>query len=207
LGSQPPPLNLLQIDGLHGSRLSGPGGGLKDPGAAQSKGACGPPSEVMLMAPTFVAIDVETANPDRSSLCQLGAVRVEDGAIAESGLDVPGWLTRVGQPIDPTNVRIAQEGNPDGPMAGEVVVFTGALAIRRAEAAKRAAGLGCEVRDSVSEKITVLVVGQQDLERLGGYTKSTKQRKAERLIVQGSPISILSEADFMRLTACAARER
>lgn len=126
-------------------------------------------------------------------------------AIAESGLDVSGWLTRVGEPIDPQKVRVAQEGDPDGPLAGEVVVFTGALSMRRAEAAKYAARLGCEVRDSVSEKITMLVVGQQDLERLGGYTKSSKQRKAERMIIQGVPISILSEADFMRLTDGAAR--
>jgi len=120
-------------------------------------------------------------------------------AIDESRLDVPGWLTRVRQPIDPQRSRIPQQGNPEGPLAGEVIVFTGALSIPRAEAATRAAQLGSDVRDSVSAKTTMLVVGQQDLEKLGGYTKSSKQRKAEALVLQGAAISILSEADFMRL--------
>lgn len=121
-------------------------------------------------------------------------------AIDESGLDVPGWLSRTRQPIDPQRSRISQEGDPNGPLADEVIVFTGALSIPRAEAASLAAQLGCDVRDSVSVKTTMLVVGQQDLERLGGYTKSSKQRKAEDLVQQGAEISILSEADFMRLT-------
>lgn len=121
-------------------------------------------------------------------------------AIDESGLDILGWLNRVRQPIDPQRSRISQEGSPEGPLAGEVVVFTGALSILRAEAATRAAELGCDVRDSVSAKTTMLVVGQQDLKKLGGYTKSSKQRKAEKLVLQGAVISILSEADFMPLT-------
>ncbi len=119
-------------------------------------------------------------------------------AIDEAKLDIVGWLARVRQPIDPQRSRISQEGNPEGPLAGEVIVFTGALSIPRTEAAMRAAQLGCEVRESVSAKTTMLVVGQQDLEKLGGYTKSSKQRKAETLVRQGATISILSEADFMR---------
>jgi DNA polymerase-3 subunit epsilon len=117
----------------------------------------------------------------------------------ESGLDVPGWLTRVRQPIDPHAARISQDGNPEGPLAGQVVVFTGALSIPRNEAAARAAQLGCDVRTSVSANTTMLVVGQQDLEKLGGYSKSSKQRMAEQLAMQGAAISILSEADYMRL--------
>lgn len=121
-------------------------------------------------------------------------------AISATGLDISGWLERVRRPIDPERLRITQEGNPDGPLAGEVVVFTGALSIPRAEAAGCAAALGCDVRNSVSAKTTLLVIGQQDVEKLRGYTKSSKQRKAEELIAQGVMISILSEADFMRLS-------
>jgi DNA polymerase-3 subunit epsilon len=120
-------------------------------------------------------------------------------AMEESGLDLPAWLSRVRRPIEPQGASIAQEGNPDGPLAGEVVVFTGALLIPRAEGATQASRLGCDVRTSVSGKTTMLVVGQQDLERLGGYTKSSKQRKAEELVRHGAAIAILSEADFMRL--------
>jgi DNA polymerase-3 subunit epsilon len=53
-------------------------------------------------------------------------------ASSESGLDVEGWLRRVRQPIDPTasgsGAAIRREGNPEGALYGEVLVFTGALA-------------------------------------------------------------------------------
>lgn len=78
-------------------------------------------------------------------------------------------------------------------------MFTGSLTIPRGEAATRAAALGCDVRNTVTSKTTILVVGQQDLARLGGYEKSSKQRKAEELISDGATITILGEDDFMRL--------
>jgi DNA polymerase III subunit epsilon len=121
-------------------------------------------------------------------------------AMRETGLDISGWLRRVRQPIDPQASRVSREGSPEGPLSGEVVVFTGALSsMLRTQAAELAAGLGCDVRNSVTSKTTMLVVGQQDLSKLGGYTKSTKQRTAEKLISEGAEITILSEADFRRL--------
>src|SRR5262249_8744124 len=51
-------------------------------------------------------------------------------AMAQSGLDLNGWLTKVRQPIDPSpRERIARNGNPKGELYGEVLVFTGALTI------------------------------------------------------------------------------
>jgi DNA polymerase-3 subunit epsilon len=120
-------------------------------------------------------------------------------AMDESGLDIAAWLQRVRQPIDPAKSRVSQDGNPEGSLAGEVIVFTGALSLPRAEVAARAAALGCDVRNSVTSKTTMLVVGQQDLAKLGGYSKSSKQRKAEELISQGAAIAVLGEEDFMRL--------
>ncbi len=120
-------------------------------------------------------------------------------AMRDTGLDIPAWVRRAQQPIDPGSVQISREGNPDGILAGEVVVFTGSLTIPRGEAATRAAALGCDVRNTVTAKTTILVVGQQDLARLGGYEKSSKQRKAEELISQGVAITILGEDDFMCL--------
>ena len=91
------------------------------------------------------------------------------------------------------------EGNPDGPLHGEVVVFTGALSIRRSEAAQLAATAGCEVDPSVTKVTTLLVVGDQDIRRLAGHEKSSKHRKAEELISKGRTIRILIESDFKRL--------
>jgi hypothetical protein len=45
----------------------------------------------------------------------------------------------------------------------------------------------------------MLVVGQQDLRALSGYTKSSKQRKAEDLARQGVGIRILGEDDFRHI--------
>ncbi len=120
-------------------------------------------------------------------------------AMHDTGLDIPAWVHRAQQPIDLGSVQISRDGTPDGILAGEVVVFTGSLAIPRGEAATRAAALGCDVRNTVTAKTTILVVGQQDLARLGGYERSSKQRKAEELISQGAAITILGEDDFMRL--------
>jgi hypothetical protein len=39
-------------------------------------------------------------------------------AMAQSGLDLNGWLTRVRQPIDPSLERIARNGNPKGELCG-----------------------------------------------------------------------------------------
>lgn len=123
-------------------------------------------------------------------------------AMAHANLDLEGILERVSQPINPslsTAVPIRREGNPEGPLFGEVVVFTGALDIPRREAANLAASVGCEVASSVSKKTTLLVVGDTDVQRLAGHAKSSKHRKAEELIAMGHPIRILRETDFKRL--------
>ena len=116
-------------------------------------------------------------------------------------LDIDGWLRRVKQPITSSTSAqsIRREGNAEGPLYGETVVFTGALAIPRQEAAHLAANVGCDVMSGVTKKVTILVVGTQDKNKLNGYEKSSKQRKTEALIRQGMDIQILSEQDFSGL--------
>lgn len=121
-------------------------------------------------------------------------------AMKETGLDLPGWLTRLEQPIDPETAKpIAFDGNPDGPLFGEEIVFTGALTLHRREAAALAAKAGCEVAPGVKKSTTLLVVGDQDVRKLAGHEKSSKHRKAELLISKGQRIRILRESDFLRL--------
>ena len=62
-----------------------------------------------------------------------------------------------------------------------------------------AAEAGCGVANNVSKKVTMLVVGTQDMSKLKGYEKSTKHRRAEALIEKGVDIQILSESDFADL--------
>ena len=124
-------------------------------------------------------------------------------AIEKTGLNLEAWLKRVNQPIDPQNSScgsaIKRDGNPDGELYGEVLVFTGALEIRRREAADVAANIGCTVASGVTKKTTLLVVGDQDVTKLAGKSKSSKHLKAEQLIAKGHRIRIIKESDFKEL--------
>ncbi len=126
-----------------------------------------------------------------------GLVLIE--AIKKTGLTVNDWLARVNQPLDlkkQQSSSIKFEGNPDGPLFGEVLVFTGKLKLTRVEAAKLAADMGCTVHPGVNKQTTILVLGDQDDWKLAGFEKSSKQRKVEALIGKGRQIKIISEATF-----------
>jgi len=128
-------------------------------------------------------------------------------AINETGLDLTGWIRRVRQPIDPqacsSAAAIRREGNPEGALYGEVLVFTGALAMPRREAADLASAIGCQVASGVTKETTILVVGDQDIKRLAGHEKSSKHRKAERLAREGQSLRILRESDFRQMVKLA----
>lgn len=136
------------------------------------------------------------------------AAQVLVAAAEKSGLDIDGWLKRVRQPIDLTKGRsysekIERDGNPEGALYGEVLVFTGALTIPRREAADLAAAIGCRVAAGVTKETTLLVVGDQDIKKLAGHEKSSKHRKAEELIKKGAAIRVLQESDFRELARLA----
>lgn len=130
-------------------------------------------------------------------------------AMEESGLSVEQWLERARHPIHSSGQtghgehtfppQVKRSGNTAGRLFGEVVVFTGALSISREGAAEIAAEAGCQVDDGVTKHTTMLIVGDQDLQRLAGHNKSTKHRKAEDLISKGQCIRILGESDFLRV--------
>jgi DNA polymerase-3 subunit epsilon len=122
-------------------------------------------------------------------------------ASAETGLSPEQWLFRVTQSIDPAGHGHKRDGNPDGELFGEVLVFTGRLVVPRREAADSAAAAGCRVDGDVMKDTTLLVVGNQDLRRLAGHEKSSKHMKAEQLICKGQPIRILGEGDFMHIVS------
>lgn len=114
----------------------------------------------------------------------------------ESGIDLDSWVKRINQPIAPITEN---EINPDGTLFGEILVFTGELEIPRREAAKMASQIGCQVASNVTKKTSILVVGDQDVSKLAGHKKSSKHRKAEQLILNGSSIRIIRETDFKEM--------
>jgi len=119
----------------------------------------------------------------------------------KTGIDLHSWLKRVEQPIDPSksSFNTSRDGNPEGCLYGEVLVFTGALEIPRREAADMATIIGCSVANGVTKKTTILVVGDQDVKKLAGHEKSSKHRKAEELIQKGQVLRIIRESDFKEL--------
>jgi DNA polymerase III subunit epsilon len=126
-------------------------------------------------------------------------------AIEATGISVLDWLVRVRLPIRPVPAGAEYDPNPEGPLYGEVVCFTGALTIPRRDAAALAADAGCTVGDGVTRHTTLLVVGDQDVRKLAGHELSSKHRKAELLIAKGQPIRILTENDFRRISQLDSR--
>lgn len=122
-------------------------------------------------------------------------------AIQESKTNVSEWCEKSEKFPSSAAARsyTKLEANPDGPLYGNVVVFTGALSIPRQEAAKLAAFSGCEIGAGVTKQTSLLVVGDQDIRALAGAEKSSKHRKAEELIAKGQAIRIICESDFERL--------
>lgn len=120
-------------------------------------------------------------------------------AMQQTGRSIDDWLLRIKKPIDEQAHVIGQPGRPEGPLHGEVIVFTGALSMPRCDAARMAAEAGCDVAEGVTKHTTLLVVGDQDIQKLAGHDKSSKHRKVESLIAKGQAIRILCERDFRQM--------
>lgn len=126
------------------------------------------------------------------------AAQVMLAAIDKTGLDLESWVSQATKPIGGS---VQRDGDPEGELSGEVLVFTGSLLMPRREAATLAASVGCTVGERVTKKTTLLVVGDQDISKLGGKNKSSKHLKVEMLILKGQKIRILGETDFKKLLA------
>jgi DNA polymerase-3 subunit epsilon len=133
-------------------------------------------------------------------------------AMDETGLSLSQWLVRVQQPITPPERSLERSkwpapckraGAVNGPLFGEVVVFTGSLATAREQAADTAAAAGCRVDGGVTKQTTILVVGERD-SGFGNHAKSAKSVKAEQLIRKGQRIRILGEGVFLRMVQASA---
>ena len=94
------------------------------------------------------------------------------------------------------------------PLAGQLVVFTGKLSsLGRKEARALVTRLGGETADDVNARTTMLVIGAEGFGPTAERDKSNKLKRAEELNAQlgaaASPIRIVSEEDFCRLTGVA----
>lgn len=90
--------------------------------------------------------------------------------------------------------------NPDHPLYGKNIVFTGELHVDRKTAWQLAANVGGIVKSSVSKKTHFLVVGHQDTNLVGDDGMSTKEETAYALNASGTAqIQIIGEDKFFEL--------
>jgi|SRR6185437_11386972 len=87
------------------------------------------------------------------------------------------------------------------PLFGKSVVFTGKMAhLERKSAQELVKKLGGYAPGSITAKTDFLVIGDEGSALLGQGAKSTKQKDAEKLISAGSPLRIITESEFLRLS-------
>ena len=134
-------------------------------------------------------------------------------AINETGVSFQSWVDDLGYETTSGDAlarprrrpsyagKHARKGDGDGPLLGDVLVFTGSLTLPRALAAEKAAVAGADVADGVTKKTTILVVGDQDLRLTKGQDKSSKHRKCEEMIAKGQRIKIVGESDFLLMVS------
>ena len=130
--------------------------------------------------------------------------------LSKATADAKGWRSAGHQvparqdwalwPQEGENPDPNPEADPAHPLFGELVVFTGNLAISRQDAKNRAAHAGARTASRVTRSTTVLVVGDgfaaADL-RTGRLT--SKAQRVLRMQEAGTPISILSEGEFLQM--------
>jgi DNA polymerase III subunit epsilon len=95
----------------------------------------------------------------------------------------------------------AADADPAHPLFGQVVVFTGALSIRRQDAWDAVAACGAAVEKGVNKRTTMLVVGDGFSGHDPAEFWTGKAEKAVRWREKGHRIEVLTEGDLLDLLA------
>lgn len=89
---------------------------------------------------------------------------------------------------------------PENPFFEKTVVFTGTLqSMIRKEAQVKVLEIGGECGSGVTSQTNFLIVGEQDYQKYGEGFKSSKMKKAEKLLSQGKEIELLTEGQFLQM--------
>jgi len=97
----------------------------------------------------------------------------------------------------PAPAAVIVDLDPNDPVRGRSFVFTGKMATMKREDAQAAVvGRGGTAPDDVSKKLDYLVIGDEASALTGGGDKSSKHKKADKLVKGGAALKIISEADF-----------
>lgn len=134
-------------------------------------------------------------------------------AIQQTGTPIEEWIVCAYMPEPNINEEesgnrfffrpddgVKLEGDPNGLLYGEELVFTGTLSIPRAKAAQLAAAAGCRVTAGVTRETDFLVIGDKDIRTIrAGNKRSSKHQKVLDMIKKGYKVRILRESDFYEL--------
>jgi DNA polymerase-3 subunit epsilon len=86
--------------------------------------------------------------------------------------------------------------DPDHPLYGQVMVFTGALSLTRAEAWEWAASVGAVPDERITKKTTILVIGDGFAGQSAEEFTTGKAKKAVEALAKGQKIEVFTERDF-----------
>lgn len=129
---------------------------------------------------------------ERQDLAGLHSLGDKSGeAIAQGLRDQAALIDRLLQHVE---VAADAQAAQVGPLVGQVVVFTGALAVmKRADAQKWVVERGGLAGSDVTAETTLLVVGGDELE---AAQPSSKLKKARKLQSTGGSVEIVAEHEF-----------
>ncbi len=96
-----------------------------------------------------------------------------------------------------TNITEFDENHP---FYKQTLVFTGALqSMVRKDAAQKAVDVGALCGNNVTKSTNFLIVGDYDLAQFGDGFKSSKMKRAEKLLSEGQAIEIVGESEFLKM--------
>ncbi len=102
------------------------------------------------------------------------------------------------QSFKPSNITV--ESDPGNPFFGMNVVFTGKMeSIKRDDARAAVVKIGGNAPDGITKETDYLVVGAQDIRRVGEKGLSGKMKTAEKYRKSGIPIEMIDEAEFIEM--------
>jgi DNA polymerase-3 subunit epsilon len=93
-----------------------------------------------------------------------------------------------------------EDANPNNPLYGRNIVFTGELSSMTRETARQVvASVGAQPQHDVNKRTNILVMGYQNAAVLRpGECLSGKARRVEELRAAGQSIEVMCEADFLQ---------
>lgn len=132
----------------------------------------------------------------------LNSHKIKPGLIAQEAftpsLCIRDYSARKKQVFDPSGVAIAAQ--PDNPLFGMDVVFTGKMeAMTRNDARAAVVKIGGNAPERLTKDTDFLVVGVQDLRKKKKKGLSGKMKTAEKYRAAGCPIEIIDESEFIEM--------